>query len=152
MFSSNFTTALKAGRAFSWTNATYDYDAADTILLVANTHTGGWKLNIERVDITSDTATQVDIHCPAYPTLAGTVVTGVNLNRDASDTAVALAYCDETGNSQANVINSFKVVANTPTIVELPEIRLGYQKCIAVDFVTAGTAGWVTVWGYYSTS
>lgn len=148
MFSAAFSTAQKNGNAYSWSNVNYDYDGADTILLVSNSHQT-LDLVIEEIQISSDTSTEVQVHCPAYPTLAGTAVTGVNLNRTSSNVALAEAYADETGNTQANVIARTYVlanVANSPPI----QVRLGYHDCVAVDFVTAGTGACVNIIGYYA--
>ena len=151
MFSTDFLQAVKAGRAFSWTNATYDYDAADTILTVCNDHTGGWKLNIEAVDCSGDTATQIQIHLPSYATWAGTAVTGVNLNADSGETAVATAKCDETGQAtQGSVVGGGTIPVSETIRFWLPRVSLGYHKAIGVDYVAAGTAAIVTIYGYYS--
>jgi len=136
------------GRSFTWSHF-YDYDAADTILLVSNSSTTR-KLYIHTIAVGSDTATRFTIHSPAYPTLAGTVVTGVNPNRTSGSIADAEAYGDETGNMQANVIFNGMLIATGTSIVK-PEgsIILGYHDCVAVDLVTAGTMGTVTITGYY---
>lgn len=136
------------GLSFSWSHF-YDYDAADTILLVSNSSTTR-KLFIHTISIGSDTATRFTVHSPAYPTLAGTIVTGVNLNRTSGAIADAEAYGDETGNTQGNVIFNAMVPA-TASVILPPEgtIVLGYHDCIAVDLVTAGTMGTVTITGYY---
>ena len=136
------------GLAFSWSHS-YDHDAADTILLVSNSSTT-MDLYIHTISIGADTATEFTVHLPTYPTLAGTAVTGVNFNRTSGKTASAEAYGDETGNTQANVIFRGFVGANQTAI--LPPhgtIILGYHDCIAVDLVTAGTKGAVTITGYY---
>ena len=146
---SELAAASRKGDAFSWQNATYDYDAADTILLVAN-ESSDRELVIDKLIIGSDTATVCTIHAPAYPTLAGTTVTGQNLNRNSNKIAEASAICDETGNTQANVLASQYLLALTPHVVELEgSLILAEHDCVAVDFVTAGTAGYVCVIGHY---
>jgi len=134
--------------SYTWSHS-YDYDAADTILLVSNSSTTQ-RLYIHMIFIGADTATEWTVHSPAYPTLAGTVITSVNTSRVSGKTADAEAYGDETGNTQANVIVSGFLVANSTTILPPSgSIILGYHDCIAVDLVTAGTKGTVTIAGYY---
>jgi len=136
------------GESYTWSHQ-YDHDAADTILLVSNSSTTK-KLYIHFVAIGADTATRWTVHSPAYPTLAGSAITAVNINRTSGSTADAEAYGDETGNSQANILVNGMVPANS-TVSMFPEgsIILGYHDCIAVDLVTAGTMGTVTIAGYY---
>ena len=136
------------GLSFSWTHS-YDHDAADTILLLSNSSTTK-NLYLHTISIGADTATQFVVHSPAYPTLAGTLVTGVNLNRTSGKVAEAECYGDETGNTQANVIFS-GFIGSSMTAILPPEgtIILGYHSCIAVDLVTAGTMGSVVFTGYY---
>lgn len=146
---SELAAASRKGDAFFWQNATYDPDAGDTILLLAN-ESRDRELVIDQLIIGSDTATVCTIHEPAYPTLAGTAVTGVNLNRRSTKIAEASAYCDETGNSQANVLSSFYLVAATAKEVDFQgALILGEHDCLAVDFVSAATAGYVCVLGHY---
>jgi len=136
------------GQSFTWSHF-YDYDAADTILLLSNSSTTK-KLYIDTIFVGSDTATRFTVHSPAYPTLAGTLVTGTNTNRSSGNIADAEAYGDETGNTQANVI-AHGMVVGTGTIGLMPNgtIILGYHDCIAVDLVTAGAMGTVTIAGYF---
>ena len=136
------------GECFSWSHR-YDYDAADTILLVANESTTKL-LYVCGVIVGSDTATEFTVHCPAYPTLAGTEIDGVNMNRTSGKEPDASAYGDETGNTQANVIERGFVVANGQQRLSMDgRVILGYHDCVAVDLVTAGTMAVVTIIGYY---
>ena len=136
------------GDSYTWSHA-YDYDANDTILLVSNSSTTK-ELFIHFISIGSDTATRWILHSPEYPTLAGTEITGVNTNRVSGQIALAEAYGDETGNTQANILVQGFVPANSMASL-FPEgsIILGYHDCIAVDLVTAGTMATVTIAGYY---
>lgn len=150
MFSAAFQTAVKNGMAYSWSSPIYDPDALDTILMVSNEHTGGFKLNIERVDFNCDTLTEYVIHLPTYATWAGTLVTGVNLNADSSNTAIATAKADETGQaSRGSVIGNGGVIAGAES-QNWVLVKLGYQKAIAIDVIEASTAALATIWGYYS--
>ena len=137
-----------AGESYKWAHS-YDHDAADTILLVSNSSTTK-RLYIHGINVSADTATEFVIHSPAYPTLAGTTVTATNTNRTSGHTADAEAYGDETGNTQANVLSIGAVPANG-TVGQNPSgtLILGYHDCIAVDLVTAGTKGRVTIGGYF---
>ena len=98
----------------------------------------------------SDTATQVIFHSPANTAPAGTVVTGVNLNRSSNHIADAACYRDETNNVRANVIANAIIQANVPAIFPADgTIILGYLDCFAIDFVTVGTLGMATIRAYF---
>ncbi len=143
------TVSQQSGLAFSWSNATYDYAAADTILLVKNT--SSVDLHVEAVLVSGDTATEVVVHSPTTVTSpTGTAVTGVNLNRTSGKTAEATAIADETTNTQGNIISAFRMPANTPVGVGLEgALVLGSGDSVAVDFVTDGAACNVTILGYF---
>ncbi len=136
-------------RAYSWSHS-YNSSANDTVLLIKNT-SSSLNLIIDKIIISSDTTTQFVVHFPERTTLSGTTVTGVNLNRATNITADAVAYGDETGNSQGDIMAQGIVLNNTPAIVPVDgSIVLGVNNEIAVDFVTATTAlGMVSIRGYY---
>jgi len=140
--------SVEHGQAFTWSNATYDYDAADTILAVQN-DSATKLLHIYQIHIEGDTETAFTIHCPKNVTMAGTAVTGVNLNRTSANVADATAKADETGNSQANVIYRSLMLAKTKQIIEIPGLVLGKNDVIAVDFTTDGGAALVDIVGYF---
>jgi hypothetical protein len=143
------------GEAFSWTAATADLAAADTALLVANIHSTK-KLYVTKLYVYSDVPTRIQINLPAYPTLAGTAVTGICLNRaKALDVAAyALAYADETGNTQANII---KVLVSNELATDQFGVYwdfdggliLPYRGCVGVDIVTDSGAFDCSIEGYY---
>ncbi len=137
------------GRAFTWSNVTYDPAAGDTILLIKNTSpTLG--LIIQHFSIGSDVNTVATIHSPTCAIPTGTAVTGVNLNRQSGKTAEATAICDETTNSQANVMHNVYVLANTSTPINTEgSLILGLNDCVAVDFVADVGACYVSIKGYY---
>lgn len=136
------------GNSFTWSHS-YDHDAADTILLVSNS-SASLNLIVHAIFISADTATRFVVHSPAYPTLAGSAVTGVNTNRTSGKVADAEAYGDETGNTQANILMNGSVIGNATVALPVSgSIILGYHDCIAIDLVTAGTLGQVTIAGYY---
>lgn len=137
-------------RAYSWTNATYDYTAADTVLLVKNT-SSSLNLIIESITLGGDTETAVTIHAPTCASPTGTAVTGVNLNRKFSTTpASATAKVNESTNSQGEVIITVQIDGSQSSFVDLNDsVILGVNDCIAVDYVTDGGACYVTIMGYY---
>src|SRR4030042_4142850 len=145
--------ASERGDAFAWTAATADLAAADTALLVANTSQTK-KLHITKVYVYSDVPSRLQIHLPAFPTLAGTAVTGVCLNKSLNKTAEASAYADETGNTQGSIINV--LVSNELTTDPFAvawdfegAVILGYHDCIAVDVVGDSAAFDCSIEGYY---
>jgi hypothetical protein len=145
----------ETGEAFSWTAATADLAAADTALLVANIHSTK-KLYIGKIYIYTDVPSRLQIHLPAYPTLAGTAVTGICLNRAKSfdPAAYSLSYADETGNTQANII---KVLDSNELTTDQfgcwwdfeGAVILPYRGCIAVDVVGDSAAFDCSIEGWY---
>ena len=139
------------GLAYSWTNATYNYDAADTILAVQNTSTTH-NLHIDQIWCHGDTTTRVIVHATSEDgfTIAGTTVTGVNLNRASSNTASATAKADETGNTQGNIFWAGSIPADNATPVAIGlGIILDLSDAIAVDFTDDGGEALVTIIGHY---
>lgn len=137
--------------AYSWSNVSYDYSAGDTILLVRNDNADK-SLIINKIYINGSTATEVVIHSPtATFTIAGTTVTGNNLNRKSGKVALATAKANETGNTQGVVIwRGYIETGVAPLLLDLDDsIILGYDQSIGVDFVTDGTAARVNIIGYF---
>lgn len=134
--------------SFTWTIATYDYDAADTILTVCNDNSEK-NLHIEKIIVGGDTNTIAQIHKPAYATWAGTAVTGVCLSGSGAPEATAKA--DETGQAtQGSLVGTTYVLANTSVQLDYGgALVLGYHEAVGVDLVTAGTACQCSIWGYY---
>ena len=140
----------KHGRTYSWASGTYNYIAADTILLVKNT--GSPLLYVDGVWLSVDTDTRVVIHLPtAEVTVAGVTVTGVNLNTSSGNVAEASAAQDETGNTQGGVIWSGEIhAAQAPVFIPFGgAVILAKNKSIGVDYVTVGTACDVVIIGHY---
>jgi len=143
-------TSEEHGLAFAWASQTYDPDAGDTILLVKNTSSTR-KLFIKGITLSCDTDTRVIIHLPTTEvTPTGTTIVGVNLNTNSNNVAETTAIRDETNNTQGDVIWSGEIhAAQNPVQPELfGSIILGQNKSIGVDFVSASTAGDVTIVGY----
>lgn len=141
----------KVSRSFSWSNATYNYSAADTILLVQNSASAR-NLIVDQIWCHSDTTTRVIIHATneASLTHSGTSVTGVNLNRASSNTAEATATADEVNNVQGNILfaGSISSDSSAPMLVNAG-IILDLNDIIAVDFVDVGGEALVTIHGHY---
>ena len=136
------------GLAYSWTHA-YDYDANDTILWLKNT-SQTHLLMLDTIVISSDTTTQSTVHYPTDTTPAGTLVVGTNLNGLSGNVANALCYGDETGNTMGKkVVQGISLGNTTALMPAASSLILGYNNEIAVDLVTAGTLGIVTIRGYY---
>ena len=142
----------EAGNAYIWDFPGYDYDAADTVMFIRND--GDDSLHIHHIYLYCDTASKVQFHFPANPTVAGTLVTGVNPNRGSGKVADATAYQDETGNTQGTVFASEYIAANgviTTFKEEGFEIILSKNACLGVDIVTAGTMAYGHIVGYFHT-
>jgi hypothetical protein len=139
-------------RAFSWTNSSYNYSAADTILLVKNT-SATHSLVIHSISFSGDATSIWQVHIPTTEvTPTGTSVSAVNLNGRFAGSPEATAIADETNNTQGSIIYSTYLLANTPHIY--PDflgnsVRLGANQSIGVDVVTVGTGAIVTIAGYF---
>lgn len=142
------------GNAYSWSNISYDYAAADTILLVRSDSPTA-VLHIDHIYLHGSTATEVVIHSPtATFTPAGTAVTGVNLNRTSGKVALATAKANETGNVQGAVLwrGAIAGAGVDSVMIDIGSaIVLGNEQSIGVDYVTDGTAARVTIIGHYAT-
>lgn len=150
---SAFARASEYGDAFAWPAVSADIDAGDTALLVCN-NSQSRKLRITLVYFWVDVAAQLDIHLPDYPTLAGTEVVGVCLNRMLNRTADASAYADETGNTQGTIITTLhtnELATDQFAVTHDFEgaLILGYHDCVAVDIVDEPGAFECTIYGYF---
>lgn len=135
-------------RGFTWTYS-YDYSANDTILWLRNDD-NDLNILIDRIVVASDVNTQFIVHFPEDTTPSGTSVTGTQLNRLSRFSADATAYGNETGNTRGTVDVQGITPANRTTVLFFDgSVILGTDNEIAVDFVTAGTLGMVTIRGYY---
>jgi len=139
------------GQAFVWASQTYSAAQDDTILLVKNT-SGTEELHIEAIWLSANADTRVLIHLPTTNvTVAGTTITGVNLNTGSSNVAEAEAARDETGNSLGDVIWSGEIQAiDLPIMIAFEDaLILKKNKSVAIDFTVAATACDVTIVGHY---
>lgn len=147
--------AVDNGLAFSWTNATYDYDANDTILGVEN-NSATHDLYIWWIGCTGSTATQIVVHTSSGVTMAGTAVTGVNMNRNSNVAAASYttAKADETGNGQQAASYTGRLLAGRIANAGWIEwdvqgaIRLPNDNNIGIDYTADGTTCQCTILGY----
>ena len=149
----DFEKAIADGDAYSWTNATYDPDAHDTILSVQN-DSSTRDLHITKAWVNSDAASQFVVHTSSGVTMAGTAVTGVNLNRGSSNVAPATAEADETGNGQQAAsytgrIMTGYVAQNGLVEINLTGLVLPYGYNVGIDLTAAATGSVMTIWGYF---
>ena len=144
--------ATLEGRAYSFSNVTYDPDAADTIILMKNIHPSK-DFHICDVAISCDAATEWQAHIiTAVFTQAGTlVITPVNLNSNFGNSSSIDAFGDETANTQGAIIHPHFIttIANTSLQYNYNgALVLGPGHAFALDTVTASTAAHVSVTGY----
>jgi len=138
------------GDAYAWSNVSYDYVAANTIIGIEN-NSADKLLVIESVWLYGDTATQVKLHVHNGVTVAGTAITAESLNRSSNKTPPATAVANETGNSVAHIIaNVYIPAAGESTYVDMKgAVVLGLDDFFGVDYVTEGAVANVTVHGYF---
>lgn len=140
------------GEAYSWSNVTYDYAAANTILGVENNSTTKL-LVIDSIWCYGDTFSQVKISAQSGVTMAGTAVSAVCLNRGSTKVPEATAKANETGNAvaAANLIaNIYILAAGESTYFDAKgAIVLGNDQGVFVDYVTEGAVANVTIFGHY---
>ena len=140
------------GNAYSWTNVTYNMTAADTIIAIRNTSSTE-NLHIDKVFMSSDTV-QVAAHhvTSASAALAGTLITGVNLNFASGNVADADARGNETTNSsQGTVFLSTELVAAVMTEVDFEgSLILGTNDSYAIDYPTDAAIVYITVFGFFA--
>jgi hypothetical protein len=140
------------GNAFVWKSVLYDSGAGDTILLVRNTSLKS-ALHIDRIVVANTTeVSQYTVHLVNYfSSIAGTQIDGITLNTSRSHVADAVAYCNETSNTQGTVIGKTYVAAGTRHIFDTRGVFLGTNQSIAVDVDVDKTANAVSVsiYGHY---
>lgn len=147
--------ASRDGNYYTWTAATTNIDANDTMLYLVNNSTS-MILHIDFIYIWTDIATEVDIGFPTtYVTPAGgTVVTGVNCNRASGSAADATARADETANSIVDLLttlhtNELATEQFFQTMVIEGKVRLGYHDAIQADIKTDPGAYNCTFGGWF---
>lgn len=140
------------GDAYSWSNVSYNYDAADTIIGLRNT-SATKDLYIDRIYISGSTATVVTIHrVDSSAALAGTAIAAVNLNGNSNQIAEAEAKGDETTNSsQGNILLNAEIEAAKLRELDFQSaIILAPGDMLGIDFVTDGTTANATIFGFFN--
>ncbi len=141
------------GNSYSWTNVSYNMTAADTIISVRNTSSSK-NLQITKVIMSTGVTTFAEHHVTdASAALAGTAITGVNLNFNSGNVAEADAKGDETTNSsQGTLILTSALVATFDTEVDWEgALILGTNDAYGIDYTVDDTtsAMKITIWGYF---
>lgn len=143
--------ASEDGQAYLWATDLVNIDSDDTVLLVKNT--SDTNLHIEAIYIANgSTASEFTIHVitAVDATVAGTVVTGFNLNTGSANVADASAASDETAyTAQGTVIVTMFLLAETNQLLMMPGLILAKNKAIAVDVVDTTTEVACTIVGHY---
>jgi hypothetical protein len=142
------THAAGTGNCYFWTTS-YIPSAGDTILWLSNLSTIKY-LAIETIHMTSDTITRVTVHRPVYTAPAGTLITGINSNFTLGNLAPVLCYSNETNNTQGDTLIQDMISPNDRSCFPINgSILLGYNDCIAIDFVSTVTLAAVTIVGFF---
>jgi len=141
------------GFAYAWANVGYDMTAADTILAMRNTSPTR-NLHITKVTMSTGIAGYAQHHVTqASAALAGTVVTGVNLNFTSGNVAEADAREDETTNSaQGTLIGTTALLALEETAIFWEgALILGTNDSYAIDYTVDDTTDkpLITIYGYF---
>ncbi len=141
------------GEAFSWTTVTADITVNETMLLVTN-NSSTKHLHIVRAFVFVDVTTAIEFFMPVYGTFTGTAVAGIPLNRAGINVAPALAYADETGNTQSNVFlriatNELATGQHGQWVEFGHNLALGYHDSLAVNVVAESVAFYTAFIGYF---
>lgn len=150
--------ASRLGDAYAWNAVSANIDTTDNMILVANTSSSRL-LVISYCVFEGDIVGQMDFKLAevAGLTLAGTGITGVNLNRALNKTAPALAFADETASPAATIFMTwaqtlpYAAVAGIMNTVDFKDaIILGENDAFGIDTILEPAAGFeATVFGYY---
>ncbi len=143
------------GQSYVWVHVGYDMTAADTILAVRNISTTK-NLHITKVTVSQSvgTAPVAQHHVTnGSAALAGTLVTGVNLNFGSGNVAEADARADETTNSsQGTLILTQKMTIKTDHAINWEgALILGTNDSYGIDFTVDDTDNvpLVQICGYF---
>ena len=143
----------RQGQSYSWANVGYNMDAADTILAVRNISPTR-NLHITRVTLHSGLANFAQHHVTqGSAALAGTPVTGTNLNFTSGNVAEVDAQADETTNSsQGTLIGSTALEALIEYEIDWEgALILGTNDSYGIDFTIDDTTSLprITIYGYF---
>ena len=140
------------GDAYVWHAVSYSFSNADTLMGIRNTHPTKL-LHIDKLIISSQAAGIIQLHMTeGSAALAGTLVTGFNLNRASGNVAQADARVDETTNSsQGTRFTSFELVAATMFPFDFEgSLIMKLNDAFGIDGVTAGTSFELSVFGFFN--
>ena len=140
------------GDAYVWHAVTYSYSGADTLMGIRNIHPTKL-LHIDKLIVSSQVATQIQLHMTeGSAALAGTVVTGFNLNRASGNVAQADARVNETTNSaQGTRFTTFEIVAVTMFEFDFEgSLIMKLNDALGIDGVDAGTSFELSVFGFFN--
>ena len=146
----NYTHRAHQGYAFLWT-ATADWGADKNALFLRNDDTV-LGLAIRGIAVSPAAAAQFEIGYGTGNTVAGTTVTGSNLNTSSGRVALATGRHTNT-NCDAmaglTVIHTFWSGVQNTIIPFDSALRLGYLDEIGVGIITDVGSSTVTIFGYY---
>lgn len=148
---SGFLAASLKGDAYVWHTISYSATAADTIQAVRNTSPLK-NLHIEKILLTTNAAGIAQVHVVANSAaLAGTAVTGVNLNFASGNVAPADARTDETTNSsQGTRITTVEMLGDATLVIEYGgALILDHTDAVGVDYVETTSAPEISIFGYF---
>ncbi len=145
--------ASRLGHAYVWSNVGYDMDAADTILAVRNISPTRL-LVIDHVTMDAGIVGHAEHHITnGSAALAGTVVTGVNLNRHKANVAEADAREDETTNSSQGTLIGSTIIS---ALVEATRdweaaLILDTNDSYGIDYVVDDTTSLplISIFGFF---
>jgi len=148
------------GNAYIWNAVSANIDTTDCMILVANT-SATQNLVIHSCMFRGDIAGQLDFKTCSVAglTLAGTAITGINLNAGSNKAAPASAFSDETASPATDIIFTWYqhlcVNAQTTTgpmgFVNFDDaIIIGYNRAFGIDTILEPAAGFeASVIGYF---
>ncbi len=143
----------RQGHSYAWANVGYDMTAADTILALRNTSPTR-NLHVTRVTMSTGIAGYAQHHVTqGSAALAGTVVTGTNLNFASGNVAEADAREDETTNSsQGTLIGTTALLLLEETEIDWEgALILGTNDSYGIDYTVDDTTDkpLITIYGYF---
>ncbi len=149
--------ACLRGDAYYWASADADVNTGDTLILVKN-KTEKRYLMIHGAFIMNGNvaATTYDFHVVTTGfTDTGTLLTGINMNANFGVTGDAIAWGDETGNTQGTVI--FDHITTSAAVNELFTsddvsafpLLIPPGGAFGIDQITESDSGWAGVYGYF---
>jgi len=138
------------GEAYSWDSLELNIDAGDTMLFVKSL--GDTPLILDRLVLNgSNVICTWEILIGSLTTTpAGTVVTGVNLNRSFSSTAADVdSFSDETAVADGDVVDRIKTAVSGHHIHDLTGLILGKNHYVQVNQETESTSGSCILHGHF---